>query len=66
MLLLRCVLAAVCAVAVCADTGPTSRLTQICEWLGDGDYVVVFDECHKAKNAVTKEKSEWLAGRVRV
>lgn len=40
-------------------TGPTSRLAQICEWLGDGDYVVVFDECHKAKNAVTKEKSEW-------
>lgn len=40
-------------------TGPTSRLSQICEWLGDGDYVVVFDECHKAKNCLPKETGEW-------
>jgi hypothetical protein len=32
--------------------GPASRLHQIVEWLGDGDYVIVLDECHKAKNAV--------------
>lgn len=36
--------------------GPTSRLSQICDWLADGDYVVVLDECHKAKKCITKEK----------
>jgi hypothetical protein len=47
------------ASAVCPCAGPGSRLTQICEWLGDGDYLVVFDECHKAKNCITKETSEY-------
>jgi hypothetical protein len=41
-----------------AGAGPASRLSQIYEWLGDGDYLVVFDECHKAKNCLAKEKSE--------
>jgi len=48
-------------VRICRAAGPTSRLTQICEWLGDGDYVVVFDECHKAKNCLPKETSEFAA-----
>jgi hypothetical protein len=41
-------------VFVCA-AGPASRLHQIVEWLGDGDYVIVLDECHKAKNAVRSQ-----------
>jgi hypothetical protein len=48
-----------CVLLWCCS-GPTSRLSQICEWLSDGDYVVVFDECHKAKNCITKESSKWV------
>lgn len=38
--------------------GPGSRLRQIVEWLGDEDYCIVLDECHRAKNCLAKEKKE--------
>lgn len=28
------------------------------EWLGDGDYVVVLDECHRAKNCVPRDANK--------
>lgn len=45
---------------VCA--GPLSRLTQIVEWVSSDataetfDGVIVFDESHKAKNCMAKDK----------
>ena len=35
----------------------TSRLAQIIEWLeeGDGDPIIVLDECHKAKNLLASK-----------
>lgn len=40
------------------EFGDGSRLQQITEWLGDGDYLVVFDECHKAKNCMPDVKKD--------
>lgn len=37
-----------------ANFPPGSRLTQITDWLGEGDgeCLIILDECHKAKNLV--------------
>eukprot|EP00878_Enallax_costatus_P023440 GHUV01024933.1.p1 GENE.GHUV01024933.1~~GHUV01024933.1.p1 ORF type:complete len:410 (+),score=80.43 GHUV01024933.1:835-2064(+) len=44
--------------SVSEEFGPSSRLHQIVEWLGDGDYVIVLDECHRAKNCVPRDNKE--------